>query len=109
MSKHGPILAVVSDACLPLVADVRAAGLDSIVETGRANALQVFDQVPPAAVIAMAPVEGDAVFETLATRVYRLASDERLADAAPAALFLVGISLAPVLWLEAMGRKRGVA
>jgi hypothetical protein len=69
MSKHGPILAVVSDACLPLVADVRAAGLDSIVETGRANALQVFDQVPPAAVIAMAPVEGDAVFETLATRI----------------------------------------
>lgn len=48
-------------------------------------------------------------FETLATRIYRLASDERLADASPAALILVAVSLAPVLWLEALGRNRGAA
>lgn len=38
-------------------------------------------------------------FETLATRVYRLASDERLADAAPAALLLIALGLAPVLMI----------
>lgn len=40
-------------------------------------------------------------FETLATRIYRLASDERLADAAPAALILIGLGLIPVLVLAA--------
>lgn len=39
-------------------------------------------------------------FETLATQVYRLASDERLADAAPGALTLIAVSLAPVLVLN---------
>ncbi len=38
-------------------------------------------------------------FETLATRVYRLAADERLADAAPAALLLIAIGLIPVLMI----------
>lgn len=38
-------------------------------------------------------------FETLATRVYRLAADERLADAAPAALLLIAIGLVPVLMI----------
>ena len=32
-------------------------------------------------------------YETMATRVYRLASDERLADAAPAALILIAMGL----------------
>ena len=32
-------------------------------------------------------------FETLSTRVYRLASDERLADAAPPALILIGLGV----------------
>ncbi|MEO1250753.1 MAG: iron ABC transporter permease [Pseudomonadota bacterium] len=36
-------------------------------------------------------------YETLATRVYRLASDERLADAAPAALLLIAFGLIPVI------------
>lgn len=46
-------------------------------------------------------------FETLATRVYRLASDERLADAAPAALLLIGLGLLPTILLYAAGgRKR---
>ena len=40
-------------------------------------------------------------FETLATRIYRLASDERLADAAPAALILIAASLVPVLMISA--------
>ncbi|MEZ5893032.1 MAG: iron ABC transporter permease [Parvularculaceae bacterium] len=38
-------------------------------------------------------------FETLATLVYRLASDERLADAAAPALILIGLGLAPALAL----------
>lgn len=41
-------------------------------------------------------------FETLATQVYRLASDERLAAAAPMALFLIFIGLVPVLLLQAL-------
>ena len=45
-------------------------------------------------------------FETLATRVYRIASDERLAEAAPAALILIGLSLVPVIWLDAIGPSR---
>ncbi len=39
-------------------------------------------------------------FETLATRIYRLASDERLADAAPAALLLIGLGLIPTIALS---------
>ncbi len=39
-------------------------------------------------------------FETLATRIYRLASDERLADAAPAALMLIGFGLIPTVVLS---------
>ena len=38
-------------------------------------------------------------FETLATRVYRLASDERLAEASTAALAIVGLGLLPALAL----------
>lgn len=45
-------------------------------------------------------------FETLATRVYRLAGDERLAEAAPAALMLIGVGVLPVILLGAIGRKR---
>lgn len=45
-------------------------------------------------------------FETLATRVYRLASDERLAEASTAALVIVALSLIPALLLM---RERGRA
>jgi iron(III) transport system permease protein len=45
-------------------------------------------------------------FETLATRVYRLASDERLAEAAPAALALIGIGVLPVIALSLIDRRR---
>lgn len=69
MSKHGPILAVISDAYLPLIAGVRAAGLDSVVEADWSSAVQIFDQAPPAAVVAAAPTEGGAAFETLAARI----------------------------------------
>ncbi len=44
-------------------------------------------------------------FETLATRVYRLASDERLAESAPAALALVAIGLIPVLLLNKVSKS----
>ncbi|PHR56134.1 MAG: iron ABC transporter permease [Robiginitomaculum sp.] len=39
-------------------------------------------------------------FETLATRVYRLASDERLSEASTAALTIIAISLIPILILN---------
>lgn len=39
-------------------------------------------------------------FETLATRVYRLAADERLAEASTAALCIVALGLLPVLLLN---------
>lgn len=39
-------------------------------------------------------------FETLATRVYRLASDERLAEASTASLIIVLVGLVPVLFLH---------
>ncbi|MEE4350707.1 MAG: iron ABC transporter permease [Pacificimonas sp.] len=42
--------------------------------------------------------------ETLATRVYRLASDERLAEASTAALLIVAAGLVPVLILTRMKR-----
>ena len=48
----------------------------------------------------------DFNFETLATRVYRLAGDERLAEAAPDALLLIALSAAPIILLNAIaGRK----
>ncbi len=39
-------------------------------------------------------------FDTLAIQVYRLASDERLSEAAGGALAIVGVGLIPVLWLS---------
>lgn len=39
-------------------------------------------------------------FETLSTQIYRLASDERLADAAPAALILITLGLLPSIALS---------
>jgi iron(III) transport system permease protein len=45
-------------------------------------------------------------FETLATRIYRLASDERLADAAPAALLLIALGLIPALALSALSKPK---
>ncbi|WP_425410959.1 ABC transporter permease [Hyphococcus sp.] len=44
-------------------------------------------------------------FETLSTRIYRLASDERLADAAPAALILILLGLIPALALSVIADK----
>jgi iron(III) transport system permease protein len=46
-------------------------------------------------------------FETLATRVYRFASDERLAEASTAALAIVAVGLLPVILLSrAITRSR---
>ena len=44
-------------------------------------------------------------FETLATRVYRLASDERLAEASTAALVIVAVGLLPTALLVIQGRR----
>lgn len=45
-------------------------------------------------------------FETLATRVYRLASDERLAEASTAALAIVLLGVLPVILLNLTARRR---
>lgn len=45
-------------------------------------------------------------FNTMAVRVYELASDERLADAAPAAIMIVLVGLIPVLMLHASIARR---
>lgn len=45
-------------------------------------------------------------FDTLATRVYRLAGDERLAEASTAALAIVLIGILPVLLLNRIGSRR---
>ena len=46
-------------------------------------------------------------FETLATRVYRLAADERLAEASTAALAIVVVGVVPVILLSrAIARSR---
>lgn len=47
----------------------------------------------------------DFNFETLATRVYRLASDERLAEAAPDALVLIALGAAPIILFSALGER----
>lgn len=44
-------------------------------------------------------------FETLSTRVYRLAADERIAEASTAALMIVFIGLIPVLVLNRLSEK----
>lgn len=44
-------------------------------------------------------------FETLATRVYRLASDERLAEASTAALLIVMVGIVPTILLVAQSRR----
>lgn len=44
-------------------------------------------------------------FDTLATRVYRYAMDERIYEAAPPSLLLIGISLIPVLFIIRKGRS----
>ncbi|MEL7489134.1 MAG: iron ABC transporter permease [Pseudomonadota bacterium] len=48
-------------------------------------------------------------YETVATRVYRLASDERLTDASPAALALILIGSIAVFLLEGASRKKRYA
>ena len=45
-------------------------------------------------------------FETLATRVYRLASDERLGEASTAALAIVAVGAVPALLLAVSTRRR---
>lgn len=45
-------------------------------------------------------------FETLATRVYRLASDERLAEASTAALAIVAVGIVPAILLGIADRAR---
>jgi iron(III) transport system permease protein len=48
-------------------------------------------------------------FDTLAIQVYRLASDERLSEAAGGALAIVGVGLIPVLWLSWQIHRAGYA
>ena len=48
-------------------------------------------------------------FETLATQVYRLASDERLAQAAPACLLLILTGLVPVILISLFSDRKSAA
>ena len=48
-------------------------------------------------------------FETLATRVYRLASDERLSEASTAAVIIVALGLLPTIWLLFLEQKNARA
>lgn len=50
----------------------------------------------------------DFNFETLATRVYRLAGDERLIEASPDALLLIGVSALPLLLIRYFSDRRRV-
>ena len=45
-------------------------------------------------------------FDTLATRVYWLASDERLAEASTAALIMIGVGLIPTLYLDRLMNRK---
>ncbi len=66
MSNHGSILAVVRAPGLPLIAGVRAAGLDPVDEICWADALTTFQRKAPAAVIVAAPAEDNAAFDSFA-------------------------------------------
>ena len=78
---------VITTIHLPLARRAIAAGLAIV-------AIDIAKELP--ATLILRPFN----FETLSTHIYRLASDERLADAAPSALILIAVSLAPVLLLS---------
>ncbi|MEM1264290.1 MAG: iron ABC transporter permease [Pseudomonadota bacterium] len=87
---------VVRRVHLPLLAPSLAAGLLLVF-------VDVMRELP--ATLLLRPFN----FETLATRVYRLASDERLQEASPAALAIVLVGVIPVLlinWTEARRSQR---
>lgn len=66
----------------------------SIVAGGLIVAVDIMKELP--ATLLLRPFN----FETIATRTYRLASDERLAEAAPEALLLIAVAAVPVLVLN---------
>ncbi|XOV83398.1 MAG: ABC transporter permease [bacterium] len=65
----------------------------TIAYAGLLTFIDVIKELP--ATLIMRPFN----FETLATRVYRLAADERLPEASTAALFILALSLIPTLLL----------
>jgi iron(III) transport system permease protein len=65
----------------------------TIAYAGLLSFIDVIKELP--ATLIMRPFN----FETLATRVYRLAADERLPEASTAALFILALSLIPTLLL----------
>ena len=67
----------------------------TLLTTGLLVALDTIKELP--ATLILRPFN----WETLAVRVYRYAGDERLMEAAPAALCIIGLGLLPViiLWL----------
>jgi len=71
---------------IPLIAPAMASGAIVV-------AIDIMRELP--ATLLLRPFN----FETLATNTYRLASDERLADAAPQALALIAIGIIPVVLL----------
>ena len=85
-------LSVVQRLHIPLLSPSLAAGVALVF-------IDVMRELP--ATLILRPFN----FETLATRVYRLASDERLAEASTSALIIVLVGLLPVLFLSRLGRR----
>jgi len=90
---HGP-LSVLTRIHLPLAAT-------SLAAAGALVFVDVAKELPASLILRPFGLE------TLAIRVYRYAGDERLAEAAPAALAIILLGLIPVLFLgAALGRAR---
>lgn len=85
-SLGAPPRRVITDIHMPLLARSLGAGASLVF-------IDVMRELP--ATLILRPFN----FETLATRVYRLASDERLSEASTSALIIVVLGLIPVLWL----------
>ncbi len=93
LGKHP--LSIIRQVHLPLIAQsIGAGGLIVFVD--------VIKELP--ATLLLRPFN----FETLAARVYRLASDERLAESAPGALVIVIVGMLPVfllIWTHAQQQR----
>ncbi|ADM10746.1 iron(III) ABC transporter permease protein [Parvularcula bermudensis HTCC2503] len=92
-SLGAPPLRVIRTIHLPMSAP-------SVLAGGMLVLIDVFRELP--ATLILRPFN----FETLATRVYRLASDERLAEASTAALIIVLLGLVPVWFLNRASETR---
>ncbi len=83
------------------MADRTAAGAGALLSAAVLVFVDTMKELP--ATLIVRPFDLD----TLAVRVYNLASDERLAEASTAALMIVAVGLLPVVVLMRMMRRGG--